>query len=188
MKQLSKIILEIFGWKLKGELPDIKKSVVVMAPHTSYWDFVIGRLYLNAMGITNNTLIKKEMFFFPLKIIMNFLGAIPVDRKDRKSNMVSQVAAIIKEREECNVFVAAEGTRKKVTRWKKGFYHIAREADVPIVISYIDYKTKEVGIKGTISDTTTIEKTMKEINAFYINVIPKHPELFSLDNSYRDLN
>ena len=70
MMKLSKIILKTFGWNLVGEFPDIKKSVVVMAPHTSYWDFVIGKLYLDAMCISNNTLMKKEMFIFPLNILM----------------------------------------------------------------------------------------------------------------------
>ena len=184
MKQLSKIILKTFGWKLVGEFPDIKKSVVVMAPHTSYWDFVIGRLYLNAMGISNNTLMKKEMFFFPFNIVMSILGAIPVDRKNKKNNMVQQVASIIKTRDKCNIFIAAEGTRKRNTRWKKGFFHIAKKANVPIVMSYIDYKHKDVGIGGIVSDTSDIGNTMKEINAFYKNINPKYPEMFSLDQNY----
>jgi len=87
-----------------------------MATHTSYWDFVIGKLYLNAMGIHNNTLMKKEMFIFPLNILMRYLGAIPVDRRNKKNNMVQQVASIIETREKCNVFIAAEGTRKRNTR------------------------------------------------------------------------
>jgi 1-acyl-sn-glycerol-3-phosphate acyltransferase len=144
MKQLSKSILKIFGWKLKGEFPDIKKSIVVMAPHTSNWDFVIGKLYLSAMGISNNTLMKKEMFVFPLNILMSSLGAIPVDRKNKKNSMVQQVASIIESREKCNIFIAAEGTRKRKTRWKKVFYHIAKKAKVPIVTSFVDYKKKEV--------------------------------------------
>ena len=183
-RTLSGIILRTFGWNLMGEFPDVKKSVVIMAPHTSYWDFVIGRLYLNAMNINNNTLMKSEMFFFPLNIVMTFLGAVPVDRTNEKSNMVSQVASIISKRKECNIFIAAEGTRKKVTRWRKGFYHIAKEANVPIVMSYIDYKKKEVGIKGIVNNTETIGKTMKEINNVYINVTPKHPENSILDNGY----
>jgi len=184
MKQLSKIILKTFGWKLVGEFPDIKKSVVVMAPHTSYWDFVIGRLYLNAMGISNNTLMKKEMFFFPFNIVMSILGAIPVDRKNKKNNMVQQVASIIKTREKCNIFIAAEGTRKRNTRWKKGFYHIAKKAQVPIVVSYIDYNKKEVGIKKMLNDTSDMINTMKEINNIYKNVNAKYPDNFTLDKAY----
>jgi len=181
MKQLSKVILKIFGWKLKGEFPNIKKSVVVMAPHTSYWDFVIGKLYLNAMGISNNTLMKKEMFFFPFNIVMSILGAIPVDRKNKKNNMVQQVASIIEAREKCNIFIAAEGTRKRNPRWKKGFFHIAKKANVPIVTSFVDYKKKEVGIIGVLSDTSTIESTMMELSSVYKDRQAKFPENFTVE-------
>jgi 1-acyl-sn-glycerol-3-phosphate acyltransferase len=181
MKQLSKLILIIFGWKLKGEFPDIKKSIVVMAPHTSSWDFVIGKLYLNAMGISNNTLMKKEMFFFPLNILMSSLGAIPVDRKNKKNSMVRQVVSIIESREKCNIFIAAEGTRKRNTRWKKGFYHIAKKAEVPIVTRFVDYKKKEVGIIKVLSDTGTIESTMMELSSIYKDIQAKYPENFTVE-------
>ena len=151
MKIISRKILESFGWELTGSFPNIKKSVVVLAPHTSNWDFIIGRLYLDAMGIESYTLMKKEMFFFPFNIILSKLGAIPVDRGNNKKSHVSQMKSIFDEREEFNLFIAPEGTRKKVSRWKKGFFHIAKEADVPIVLSYIDYKEKRLGIKGIVN-------------------------------------
>ncbi|OQX73907.1 MAG: hypothetical protein B6D61_12075 [Bacteroidetes bacterium 4484_249] len=183
MKQLSKAILKIFGWELKGEFPDIKKSVVIMAPHTSNWDFVIGKLYLSAMGISNNTLMKKEMFVFPLNLLMSSLGAIPVDRTNKKNNMVQQVASIIEKRDKCNIFIAAEGTRKRNPNWKKGFYHIAKKAEVPIVTSFIDYKKKEVGIIGVLSDTSTIESTMMELNSIYKDIQAKFPDSFTVERA-----
>ena len=185
MKQLSKIILKTFGWKLIGEFPKIKKSVVVMAPHTSYWDFVVGKLYLSAMGISNNTLMKKEMFFFPFNILMSSLGAIPVDRKNKKTSMVQQVSSLIKKTQKCNIFIAAEGTRKRNDNWKKGFYYIAKNANVPIVTSFVDYKKKEVGIKETINDTNNINKTMKEINNIYKDIQGKFPENFTVDKKFK---
>ncbi len=181
MKRISKIILEIVGWKLVGEFPDIKKSVVVLAPHTSYWDFIVGKLYLSARGINNHTLMKKEAFFFPLSLILKVLGAIPVDRKNKKSNMVTQVAKRIKQQDELNLFIAPEGTRKRKNYWKKGFYHIAKQAEVPIVMSFIDYKNKEVGIQGVVKNTNTIKDTMTEINNFYKKINPKHIAYFTLD-------
>jgi len=184
MKQLSKIILKTFGWKLIGEFPKIKKSVVVMAPHTSNWDFVVGKLYLSAMGISNNTLMKKEMFIFPFNILMSSLGAIPVDRKNKKSSMVQQVSSIIKKSKKCNIFIAAEGTRKRNANWKKGFYYIARSANVPIVTSFVDYKKKEVGIKETINDTSNIENAMMEINNIYKDIQPKFPDNFTVDKEF----
>ena len=184
MKKPSRIILETLGWELTGSFPNIKKSVVVLAPHTSNWDFIIGRLYLNAMGIESNTLMKKEMFFFPFNVIMSKLGAIPVERGNTNLSQVSQLKSIFDDKEELNLFIAPEGTRKKVSRWKKGFFHISKEAKVPIVLSYIDYKKKTVGIAGLVNDPKNLENTMGEISAFYTNINAKHPENFLTDKEY----
>ena len=124
------------------------------------------------------------MFIFPLNMMMKVLGAIPVERKSKNNNMVQQVASIIEAREKCNIFIAAEGTRKRNTCWKKGFYHIAKKANVPIVTSFVDYKKKEVGIKGIISDTSNIESTMAEINNIYKDIQPKFPQNFSVNNRF----
>ncbi len=182
--KLSGVILKTLGWKFVGEFPHLNKSVTIFAPHTSAWDFVLGILYFNEHGIKNNALVKKEMFFFPMNLIMNGLGAIPVDRKNKNKNMVSQVASSFHQSEKFNLVVSAEGTRRKVTQWKRGFYYIAQEANVPIVISYIDYKKKEIGIHGIVSDTSDIKKTMTEINEIYKDVKGRHPERFSLDNRF----
>ena len=182
---LSAIILRLFGWKLIGDFTHIKKSVVVMAPHTSNWDFVIGRLYLSAMGMNNHTLMKKEAFFFPMNILLNFLGAIPVDRKNKVVSVVEQVSELIKRNEKFNVFIAPEGTRRLTKHWKKGFFYIAHEANVPIVLSYVDYNKKEVGIAKIIKETKNLEDLMKEINEFYKNITPKYPASFILDKRYK---
>lgn len=182
--KLSAIILKTFGWKLIGDFNHIKKSVVVMAPHTSNWDFVIGRLYLDAMGINNHTLMKKEAFFFPMNHLLTFLGAIPIDRKNKAVSVVRQVSKVIKRSEKFNVFIAPEGTRKLTKRWKKGFFYIAQEANVPIALSFVDYKKKEVGIAKIINETNKIEDVMKEINEFYKNITPKHRGSFVLDKRY----
>ncbi len=185
MKIVSGKILKLLGWKIVGNFPNINKSVVVMAPHTSYWDFVLGRLYLDAVGRSNNTLMKKEIFIFPLNILMSKLGAIPIDRGNKKISYVSQLKSIFNERDEFNLFIAPEGTRKQTTRWKKGFFHIAKEADVPILLSYIDYKERKIGIEGIVNDTSSIESTMKEVNKFYKNKNAKYPENFALDKRFQ---
>ena len=178
MAKLSRLVLNTFGWKSVGEFPDINKSVVVLAPHTSNWDFVIGKLHLNAMGINNNTLMKNELFFFPLNIILNKLGGIPVERKSKKGSVITQVTEAFKQADEINLFIAPEGTRKQVNHWKKGFYHIAKKADVPIMLSYIDYKKKEVGITKMVSNTDTYEDSIMEISEFYKGINAKYPEKF----------
>ena len=176
--------LELFGWKLMGEFPDVKKSVVIIAPHTSNWDFAIGRFYLNAIGISNNTLMKKELFIFPLNIILNGLGAIPIDRHNKKTSVIAQAVSMFNNRENLNLFVAPEGTRERKTNWKKGFYYIAKEANVPIVVSFIDYKKKEIGMKCIVNNTNSFEETMKEITEYYRDINAKYPDNFCLDKRY----
>ena len=184
MKTLSEIILKIFGWKTTDKYPDLKKSVVVMAPHTSNWDLMLGKLYMNVKGVRGSVLVKKELFFFPLNLIMRAWGTIPVSRNDKKNNAILQVTSFFENNEKFTLVISAEGTRKKVTRWKKGFYYIAKRANVPIVVSYVDYKKKEVGIKGVIWDIGDIKETMIEINNMYKNINAKYPQNFSLDKRY----
>ncbi len=184
MRQLSKNILKTFGWKIMGEFPNLKKSIIIIAPHTSNWDLILGKLYMNVKGVKNSVLVKKELFFFPMSIIMRAIGTVPVDRKNRKNNVVAQATTYFKQNKEFHLVIAPEGTRRKVMRWKKGFFYIAQKAQVPIVVSYIDYNKKEVGIKKVLNDTSDMINTMKEINNIYKNVNAKYPDNFTLDKGY----
>ncbi len=184
MKNFSKVILKIFGWKTVGEFPNLKKSVVIIAPHTSNWDIVLGKLYMGSKGISNKVLVKKELFFFPLKYIMKIFGTVPVDRYDKKNNVVYQATSFFEKNEKFCLVVSAEGTRSKVTRWKQGFYYIAQKANVPIVVSYMDYKKKEVGVKEVITDLTNTNEVMKQIIGAYKNVTARFPENFVLDKRF----
>ncbi len=184
MNRLSGVILKSMGWELTGEFPKLDKSVIIFAPHTSNWDYIIGKLYLNNKGVSNNSLVKKELFFFPFNFFMSALGSIPVDRKNKNNNVVSQIAEVFDKKEKFHLIVSAEGTRKKEKHWKRGFYNIAKTADVPIVISYIDFENKKVGIKGIVKDMSNIETAMKEINNIYSSIKGKHPNNFTLDTRY----
>ena len=184
MKTISGIILKVFGWKIMGKFPNLKKCIIIIAPHTSNWDLIIGKLYMNEKGVKNSVLVKKELFFFPMNFIMRAIGTVPVDRKNRKNNVIAQAATYFKNNKEFCLVVAPEGSRKKVMRWKKGFFYIAQKAQVPIVVSYIDYKKKEVGIKTVLYDTSDMIKTMMEINTMYKNVNAKYPDNFTLDKGY----
>lgn len=184
MKSLSGTILKTFGWKIMGKFPDVKKCIIIIAPHTSNWDLIIGKLYMNEKGVKNSVLVKKELFFFPMNFIMRAIGTVPVDRKNRKNSIVAQATAYFKKNKEFCLVVAPEGTRRKVMRWKKGCFYIAQKAQVPIVVSYIDYKKKEVGIKKVLEDTSDMIESMKEINNIYRNVNAKYPENFTIDKGY----
>lgn len=167
------------GWKIGNKFPDIKKSVSIFVPHTSNWDSFIGKLYLNEIGLKYNVLAKKELFVFPLNILFRAVRAIPIDRKKTNTSYVDQIAELMSKEDEIHIIIAPEGTRKKVTKWKKGFYYIARKANVPIVALALDYKKKEIGAQGVINDLSNINSVMKQLNEFYKDVTPKFPENFS---------
>ena len=182
MKTLSGFIYHnLMGWKIGNKFPDIKKSVAIFVPHTSNWDSFIGKLYLNDIGLKYNVLAKKELFVFPLNILFRAVRAIPIDRKKANTSYVDQIAGLIAKKDEIHIIIAPEGTRKKVTRWKKGFYYIAKKANVPIVALYLDYRKKEIGVGGIITDLSDVNKVMKRLNEIYKDVTAKYPENFSLN-------
>jgi 1-acyl-sn-glycerol-3-phosphate acyltransferase len=120
MRRISAFILWLTGWKVTEGIPsEVPKCVVAVAPHTSMWDFIIGRLVFWKLGVKTRFLIKKEMFFWPLGPIIRWLGAIPVDRQKR-GRLVDHVAALFDQYDSLYIAVTPEGTRKLVKDWKKG--------------------------------------------------------------------
>lgn len=178
MKYLSRLILFLAGWKYIQTTPKIDKSVVCVAPHTSNWDFVFSKLAYSAMGNTSSHFfMKKEWFFFPLGLFFKALGGIPVDRSTNNS-LTDKIAEEFAKREAIHFGIAPEGTRKAVTRWKRGFYHIALKANVPIQLAYIDYRKKECGITNIFYPTGNEEADMQEIKEFYKDITPRFPDRF----------
>jgi len=178
---LSKWVLKLAGWRQVGAFPEGKKFVVVAAPHTSMWDFVWGRLYYNEIGKSVKFMIKEKYFFFPLGVWIRALGAIPV-KMDKRVGLVKQMVDEFGKRDEFLLTITPEATRKKVKRWKKGFYHIAVGAGVPIVLGYIDYKRKELGVKTTIIPSGNEEADLEKIKLAYYDVGGKHPEKYNREN------
>lgn len=178
---MSNRILRLFGWNTNGALPDgIKKAVVVNAPHTSYWDFVVGRLTFWAIRVNIRFLIKKEVFFFPLGWLLEKLGGLPVDRGRNKCNIVTQVVRMFHEHDALVVVITPEGTRKRVEQWKKGFYLIALKAGVPLALSFIDYGKKTGGIGPVFHPSGDYQKDLAFIQDFYRDKTACHPERFNL--------
>ena len=134
----------IAGWKIEGDVPrNLNKYIIAVAPHTSNWDFLIGLAVRSIKGFKSNFLGKKELFRAPYGWIFRKLGGYPVDRS-KQTNMVDQVADIIRKEDHFVVAIAPEGTRKNVTRWKTGFYHMAYKGGIPIVFASFDYPSKKV--------------------------------------------
>jgi 1-acyl-sn-glycerol-3-phosphate acyltransferase len=179
LRFFSKIILKIFGWKEIGTVPKLDKYVVVFAPHTSNIDFVIGALFYLSKGMRVHFLIKKELFFFPLDYILKALGGIPVNRKN-SGDLVDRIVNKFKNEDKYILIITPEGTRKKVTEWKKGFYNIATLAEVPIVPGYFDFEKKIIKIGEPYNLTGTVEEEMKRVKLFFKDVKGRHPERFSI--------
>ena len=176
MKLISKLIFWITGWKVVGEVPkDLKRFIMIAAPHTSNWDFIYARAAFFIMGINVKYTIKKELFFFPLNIILKALGGIPIDRK-KKGNMVQKMAALYNDHEELCILITPEGSRSYAKEWKKGFYFIAKEVDMPISLGYLDYKKKIAGVGPLIYPSGNYEEDLEKIQEFYKGITAKFPE------------
>jgi 1-acyl-sn-glycerol-3-phosphate acyltransferase len=168
--------LKAFGWTIEGDLPADSRAVIIAAPHTSNWDlpFMLGAAW--GFGLKLNWLGKHTLFEGKFGPFMTWLGGLPVDRRARHG-AVAQVAQTIRERDAIYLAIAPSGTRSKTECWKSGFYHIAREADVPIVLGFLDFKRKVAGVGPAIHPTGDIKADMDRIRDFYRDVGGKYPEL-----------
>ena len=183
---ISAFIFKKIGWKLVKSIPEgTKKCVLIVAPHTSNWDFIIGKLCFNVIGLPVNFLIKKEAFFWPLGGLLKKLGGIPIDRK-KNNNVIMDIAHLFSHHEELIITITPEGTRKLSTNWKRGFYYIAELAHVPIAVSFIDYGKKECGIAFMLTPSGDYDKDFELIRALYYDKQAKYPELFNLSPMYQD--
>ena len=179
MKNFSKWLFNKAGWTAVVTVVEPAKSVICIAPHTSNWDFLIGKMYYWSLGRKSGFLMKKSWFFFPFGGILRNMGGIPIDRSKRTS-VTDQIAAEFAKHAKFHVAITPEGTRSLVKKWKMGFYHIALKANVPIQLAYIDYAKKEMGITEIFYPTGDENADMTKIIAFYKNVTAKHPEKFSI--------
>jgi 1-acyl-sn-glycerol-3-phosphate acyltransferase len=179
--RFAKTLTKLVGWKRIGTFSDAKKLVIIAAPHTSLVDFIMGWLGLHGFGKKARFIIKEEFFFFPLGFLIRGLGAIPVKRGDRNNDMVTQMVKEFQKRDSFYLVITPEGTRKKVKRWKKGFYEIAMKAGVPIVVSVVDYGKKQMGPVAEIIPSGDYEADLKIIKEYYRGVQARFPEEFSIE-------
>ena len=178
-KLLSKLFLRIMGWKLVGEVPkEVKKAVLVCAPHTSNWDFPLALASFAIADLKVNYFIKKSWFFFPMNLLFKATGGVPVDRS-KNHGFVDSMTLLLKESDEMIVAVPAEGTRSWVSKWKTGFYHIAKSAEVPIIMGYVDFKKNEVGFGPLLNISGDFVKDMAKIQAFFKNKGGKFPSKYN---------
>ncbi|MFW5708882.1 MAG: 1-acyl-sn-glycerol-3-phosphate acyltransferase [Chloroflexota bacterium] len=155
------------GWRAQGALPAEDKFMVVAAPHTSNWDYIMMICLASYYGRRPKTVIKSTALRWPLVgIFIRWLGGIPVDRT-RSTNAVQQVVDIINQHNRIVLVIAPEGTRRRVDHWRRGFYYMAHGANIPIAIGYLDYEKKRIGVCRTIMPSGDIDADMEIIQACY---------------------
>lgn len=163
-KRLCRFMLRSAGWKLVGEVP--KSGVLIGAPHTSYWDFLLMLLVMGAGGVAPVILIKEEAFVGPIGWFLRRIGGIPVNRRN-PAGMVRSLVQRLDADKSAALVIAPEGTRSKGEYWKSGFYRIAKRADLPVVLGFIDGPVKHTGFGPTITLTGDVRADMDQIRAFY---------------------
>ena len=169
------------GWKIKGQIPaDIHKCVIIAAPHTSNWDFVFSLGALKLLGYKVNYMVKQELFIFPFSILLKRSGGIAIDRK-KNNNVVDEMVASINNSSHIFLMLAAEGTRKRVDKWKSGFYYVAQKAKVPICTGFLDYAKKEAGFGPVITITENRAEDLAKIKTFYSTISPCIPQNFNVN-------
>jgi 1-acyl-sn-glycerol-3-phosphate acyltransferase len=175
MQVLSLAILRITGWHITGEFPNIQKYIIVGAPHTSNWDFPLTMLLMFGSGVRFNWIAKASLFRWPFGGLLRRMGGIPVWR-DRKTNFVSQTVEAFDKAAHLIIAISPEGTRSKVARWKTGFYYMAMGAKVPIVMGFVDYARKQVGIGPVLYPSGNIDSDFAVLREFYSDKTGRFPD------------
>lgn len=179
LRPLGWTILKSSGWRVENRIGDVKKCVIIAAPHTSNWDMpytlsVASALDLDFYWLGKHTLWEGKWGWF-----FDGMGGIPVDRRKR-GNYVETIADFIESHDNIALAVAPEGTRSKVDFWKSGFYHIAKMANVPIVLGFLDFNNKVGGLGHKIWPIGTQQEVADELRAFYTEEMALRPELFTM--------
>jgi len=167
--------LKAFGWRVEGGVPDVRKAVVVAAPHTSNWDLPFTVAIAFALDVDVHWLGKHTLFEPPTGAFFKWLGGIAVDRRSR-GNLVSQVVEVLDAHDDLMIIVPPEGTRSRASRWKTGFYYIATGAKVPIILGFLDFERKCGGLGHVFRPTGDIAADMAAIRDFYRDIKGKHPD------------
>ncbi len=176
LQAIAKLILRIGGWEMAGEFPAEKRAVIIAAPHTSNWDGFWALVYKVAMQLDIHFFAKRSLFWFPLNVLLRALGGIPLDRK-RAGSAVDQAIDKFRNSESFYFGLAPEGTRSRADHWKSGFYRIAEGAEVPVILGFLDYGRRRIGIGPTLRLSGDVHRDLDFCREFYKDIRGRHPEL-----------
>ena len=179
LRVISQITLKIIRWRVVGKLPEGQgKYVLIVAPHTSNWDFFLFVLAVSVLRLKPSVLIKSTLFIGPLGWFLRYSGAIPVNRL-QASSLEDYIAGIYAEREEFVLIITPEGTRSANPRWKQGFHHVATAAKVPILVVYVDSTIKTIGIEGLTEPSGDVDEDLRQLKKFYDTKSGLRPKNYS---------
>ncbi len=171
---LTKIIMRLTGWRVDGTLPNLPKYVLIGAPHTSSWDFVLFLGIIFTLRANVRFMGKAELFRNPFGWFFYYCGGVPVDRK-KSTGLVEQMVEAYNKADRFILTIAPEGTRHQVSDWKRGFYHIAKNSGIPIVMAVVDGKKKTVRVGQVFQPTEDAEIDMKTIKGYFEGVVGINP-------------
>lgn len=175
-RAIYKLIFKLTGWKVKGEISkSLSRYVMIVAPHTSNWDFFVGLAARSILNIDTKYVAKKELFRFPFGWMFKSLGGFPVDRS-KHNNFVDAVCEIFKSKDQFSICITPEGTRSYNPQWKTGFYYIAVKSNIPIVIVGFDYSKKTVSVEEPFYPTGNIDNDIEYMKGYYRNLKGKIPD------------
>lgn len=176
-KQIATLFLHATGWRPEGRTPQSRRYVAIAAPHTSNWDLAYMLALAWVFGVRPRFMMKHTVFRGPAGWLFRALGGIPIERR-RPGGVVKQMVEAFEASDSLALVVPPEGTRRRVDVWKSGFYQIARQANVPLVLSYLDFSRKAGGFGPELSLSGDLGADMDVIRAFYADKTGRYPELF----------
>jgi 1-acyl-sn-glycerol-3-phosphate acyltransferase len=180
LRGFSRAVLRLQGWQVQGSLPpEAVKAVLIAAPHTSNWDLPYTLMVAFCLRLRIHWLGKASLFRGVAGPVMRWLGGIPVDRSKSNNLVAAAAAVIVAAQGSLQLVIPPEGTRGKTRHWKTGFYFIALQAQVPIVLAYMDYARKVSGLGPVFVPTGDVEKDMAEIKRFYADIRGRNEDQFS---------
>ncbi|MDH3337250.1 MAG: 1-acyl-sn-glycerol-3-phosphate acyltransferase [Gammaproteobacteria bacterium] len=176
LPRLARLLLRLGGWTAVGKVPDIRKAVLIAAPHTSNWDGFWALVYIQYIGLEVHWFVKDSMFWFPMSSLLRAFGAIPLDRKRARLAVQEAIAAFDSGDDRFYFGLAPEGTRSSTPGWKSGFYRIAEGASVPVVFGFLDYGKKRLGLGPALTLTGDKQADMVICRSFYESIEGRRPD------------
>jgi 1-acyl-sn-glycerol-3-phosphate acyltransferase len=176
-RAVARLGMRVSGWRFEGEFPDLPQFVVIVAPHTSNWDFVLGVMAMFAIGLRGTFLGKDTLFRWPFRVVMRWLGGVPVDRFS-PHNVVEQTTGFFRAHDQLVLALSPEGTRKKLPEWRTGFWYVAKGAGVPIVPVALDFSRRVFRIFPPVVPGASREEGFERLHELFDARMARHPERY----------